>query len=101
MAEADIEKVLTIFHGISARDVDLATQHIDHKRFVQHNPYATDGVDGLVQFISQSPRDQLQLTVVRGLQDGPYVVTQAKGKRSGRNVFFDIFRFEDGMVVER
>jgi predicted SnoaL-like aldol condensation-catalyzing enzyme len=76
--------------------VDLATQHIDHKRFVQHNPYATDGVEGLTQFIKQSPRDQLQLTVVRAFQDGPYVVTQAKGQRSGRSVFFDIFRFEDG-----
>jgi len=100
MAKTDIEKVLTIFHGISAGDVDLATQHIDHKRFVQHNPYATDGVKGLTQFINQSPRDQLQLTVVRAFQDGPYVVTQAKGQRSGRNVFFDIFRFEDGLVVE-
>ena len=100
MAKTDIEKVLTIFHGISAGDVDLATQHIDHKRFVQHNPYATDGVEGLAQFISQSPRDQLQLTVIRAFQDGPYVVTQAKGQRSGRNVFFDIFRFEDGLVVE-
>jgi len=100
MARNDIEKVLTIFHGISAGDVDLATQHIDHKRFVQHNPYATDGVAGLTQFINQSPRDQLQLTVVRAFQDGPYVVTQAKGQRSGRNVFFDIFRFEDGLVVE-
>jgi predicted SnoaL-like aldol condensation-catalyzing enzyme len=100
MAKTDIEKVLTIFHGVSAGDVDVATQHIDHKRFVQHNPYATDGVEGLAQFISQSPRDQLQLTVVRAFQDGPFVVTQATGQRSGRNVFFDIFRFEDGLVVE-
>ena len=100
MAQTDIEKVLAIFHGISAGDVDLATQYIDHKRFVQHNPYAADGVEALKQYISQSPRDQLQMTVVRALQDGPYVVTQAKGQRSGRNVFFDIFRFEDGLVVE-
>jgi len=100
MAKTDIEKVLTIFHGISAGDVYLATQHIDHKRFVQHNPYATDGVKGLTQFINQSPRDQLQLTVIRAFQDGPYVVTQAKGKRSGRNVFFDIFKFDEGLVVE-
>ena len=100
MAKTDIEKVLTIFHGISAGDVALATQYIDHKRFVQHNPYAPDGVEGLTQFISQSPHDQLQLTVVRAFQDGPYIVTQAKGQRSGRNVFFDFFRFEDGLVVE-
>jgi predicted SnoaL-like aldol condensation-catalyzing enzyme len=100
MAQSGIEKVSTIFAGISAGDVDLATKYIDHKGFVQHNPYAADGVEGLIHFISQSPRDQLQLTVVRALQDGPYVVTQAKGQRSGRNIFFDTFRFDDGLVVE-
>ena len=99
-ATSNIERVLTVFAGISAGDVGAATQYIDHTRFVQHNPYAATGVEGLMQFIRQSPRDQLQLTVVRAFQDGPYVVTQAKGQRSGRNVFFDIFRFEDGLVVE-
>ena len=96
----DIEKVMTVFQGISAGDTDLATTYIDHKRFVQHNPYALDGVTGLAQFISAAPRDQLHLTVVRAFQDGPYVVTQATGQRSGRNIFFDIFRFDDGLVVE-
>jgi predicted SnoaL-like aldol condensation-catalyzing enzyme len=100
MAESEIEKVLTVFAGISAGDADLATKYIDHQRFVQHNPYAAEGVAGLTQFINQSPRDQLQLTVIRAFQDGPYLVTQAKGQRSGRNIFFDIFRFEDGLVVE-
>ena len=100
MAKSEVEKVLTVFAGISAGNVDLATQYIDHKHFLQHNPYAAAGVEGLKQFISQSPRDQLQLTVVRAFQDGPYVVTQAKGQRSGRNIFFDVFRFEDGLVVE-
>lgn len=67
---------------------------------MQHNPSAADGVDGLINFISQSTRDQLQLTLVRALQDGPYVVTQPKGERSGRNIFFDVFKFDDGLVVE-
>ncbi len=100
MAKSDVEKVLTVFAGISAGDVELATKYIDHKRFVQHNPYAAAGVEGLAQFISQSPRDQLQLTVARAFQDEAYVVIQAKGQRSGRNIFFDVFRFEDGLVVE-
>ncbi len=80
--------------------MDLATQYIDPKRFVQHNPDAANGVEGLSDFIRQSPRDQLLLTVVRAIQDGPYVVTQAIGQRSGREVFFDIFRFEEGLVAE-
>ena len=75
-----------MFAGIGAGDVGLATKYIDHKRFVQHNPYAADGVEGLTRFISQSPRDQLQLTVIRAFQDGAYVVTQAKGQRSGKHL---------------
>jgi predicted SnoaL-like aldol condensation-catalyzing enzyme len=100
MAKNDIEKVRTLFAGISDGNVNLATQYIDQKRFVQHNPYTSDGVEGLRQFIRQSPRDQLHLTAVRAFQDGPYVVTQAKGQRAGKNIFFDIFRFDDGLVVE-
>jgi predicted SnoaL-like aldol condensation-catalyzing enzyme len=99
-AMREIEKVLTVFAGISAGDVSLATKHIDPKHFVQHNPHAADGVAGLTQFIAHAPREQLQLNVVRIFQDGPYVVTQATGQRSGKNIFFDIFRFEDGLVVE-
>ena len=100
MAMSDVEKVLTVFAGISAGDLKLATQFLDPERFLQHNPYAADGVQGLTDFINQSPRDQLQMTVVRAFQDGAYVVTQATGQRSGRNIFFDLFRFEDGLVVE-
>lgn len=100
MASTEIEKVGEVFAGISAGDVDGATRYINPERFVQHNPYAADGVEGLKQFISQSPRDQLRITVARAIQDGPYVVTQAKGQRSGRSIFFDIFQFEDGLVVE-
>ena len=100
MAEHQIDKVLATFAGISAGDADLATKYIDHARFIQHNPYAADGVEGLKQFIRQSPREQLHLAVVRAFEDGQYVVTQSKGQRSGRNVFFDVFRFENGLVVE-
>lgn len=100
MAKTAIEKVLSVFEGISAGDVELATRYIDQERFIQHNPYAADGVEGPKQSISQSSRKQLHLTVVRAFQDGTYVFTQEKGQRSRRNVFFDIFRFEDGLVGE-
>lgn len=97
---SEIEQVLSVFAGISAGNVEQATQYIDPQQFVQHNPYAADGAEGLAQFIHASSRDQLQLHVVRAIQDGPYVVTQARGQRSGRSVFFDVFRFQGGLIVE-
>ena len=100
MAQGNVNKVLAVFRGISAGDVELATECIDHERFLQHNPHAAEGVQGLIHFIQLAPRDQLHVTVARTLEDGEYVVTQARGQRSGRNIFFDVFRFDGGKVVE-
>lgn len=96
----NIDKVLAAFAGISAGDPELATRYINPERFLQHNPHAADGVEGLKQFISHASRETLSLTVVRSFEDGPYVVTQAKGQRAGQNIFFDVFRFEDALIVE-
>ena len=43
----------------------------------------------------------MRLEVVRAFEDGPYVVTQARGRRSGQGVLFDVFRLEEGLIVER
>jgi predicted SnoaL-like aldol condensation-catalyzing enzyme len=100
MAKSDIEKVLTVFHGIGARDADLATRYMNPEKYKQHNPYAVDGVAGLREYISQFPRENHYLKVTRAFQDEPYVFTQEEGLILGQSVFFDIFRFEDGLIVE-
>ncbi len=94
-----LDMVKATFAGISAGDVARATRHIG-AHFVQHNPYAADGVEGLARFVRAAPREELQLEVVRAIEDGAYVVTHSTGKRSGKHVFFDIFRFEDEEIVE-
>jgi predicted SnoaL-like aldol condensation-catalyzing enzyme len=38
--------------------------------------------------------------MVRAFQDGSYVFTQEEGLIFGQGVFFDIFRFEGGLIVE-
>jgi predicted SnoaL-like aldol condensation-catalyzing enzyme len=100
MAKSSIERVLTVFEGIAAGDAGLAIKSIDPKRYVEHNPLAADGVLGLREYISQFPRDNHHLALVRAFQDGPYVFTHAEGEILGRGVFFDLFRFEDGLIVE-
>jgi predicted SnoaL-like aldol condensation-catalyzing enzyme len=100
MANSDIEKVLTVLRGIGDRDADLATMYMNPKKYIQHNPQAADGVDGLRGYIGRFPRENHRLKVVRAFQDGPYVFTQEDGLILGQNIFFDLFRFEDGLIVE-
>jgi predicted SnoaL-like aldol condensation-catalyzing enzyme len=100
MSMSEIEKVSTVLRGIGARDAYLATKYMDPKKYVQHNPRAADGVDGLKEYISQLPPENHHLEVVRAFQDGRYIFTQEEGLILGQNVFFEIFRLEDGLIVE-
>jgi predicted SnoaL-like aldol condensation-catalyzing enzyme len=100
MATNDIEKVLTVFRGIASRDAELTTKYMNPGQYTQHNPNAADGVQGLKEYVGQFPCENHHLKVVRAFQDGPYVFTQEEGLILGQSVFFDIFSFEDGLIVE-
>ena len=100
MSTTDIEKVVSALRGFATRDAELTTRHVHPSKFIQHNPFVADGVEGLKDEISQLPRENHHLEVVRAFQDGPYVVTQAEGLVGGQGIFFDIFRFENGLMVE-
>lgn len=99
MATSNIEKALTVFEGVKTKDAALATKHVHPDKYAEHNPHAADGVEGLEEYVGRLPRES-HLKVVRAFEDGSYVFTQADGQISDQNTFFDIFRFEDGLIVE-
>jgi predicted SnoaL-like aldol condensation-catalyzing enzyme len=100
MTTSDIEKVLTVFRGVGERDTNLAVKYMDPAKFKQHNPHAPDGVDGVKKWISQLPREKSPLKTIRAFQDGPYVVTHTTGDVRGEKVLFEIFKIENGLIVE-
>ena len=99
MATTNLEKVLTVFEGIANRDPDLATKYLHPGKYTEHYPYAADGIRGLRAYIQQlAPQDHLR--VVRAFEDGSYVVTQAAGQIADQSTFFEVFRFEEGLIAE-
>jgi len=100
MATSDIEKVLSVFQGIEAGDAELAAKYLNPDKFIEHNPSSADGVDGFRDYIRLLTKEDHRVKVVRAFQDGNYVFTQEDGLMLGQNTFFDVFRFEDGLVVE-
>jgi predicted SnoaL-like aldol condensation-catalyzing enzyme len=100
LATSDIEKVLTMLQGVGSGATDLATQHISPEKYVEHNPRSADGVDGLKEYISQVSKENHHFKAVRAFQDGPNVVTQGEGLILGQNIFFDVFRLEEGLIAE-
>lgn len=75
----------------------------DH--YIQHNPRIADGFDGLEKFIEGLARDfpGISLDIKRLVAEGDHVVAHVHGIRvpgqAGTSII-DIFRFEDGRIVE-
>ncbi len=97
---SNIEKALTVSRGIGLGDPRIATKNMDRDGFTQHNLQCAGGVDGFERFIATLNPDPSPIRVVRALEDGQYVVTHAEGDVYGPKVMFDVYRFEDGSIVE-
>ena len=100
MSQSDVEKAITFIQGIATRDPALATRHLSPAGYLEHAPYVAGGADGMRAYVDGLPQMGLPLDVVRTFGDGAHVVVQSHGEVRGRHEFFDVFRFEDGLIVE-
>ena len=99
IAPSNLEKASAVLQSIADRDPDAADKYFHAANYTGHNPDMADGVEGWQEYIRRLPRGS-RLQVVRAFEDGPYVFTQADGQIANQNTFFDVFRFEDGLIVE-
>ena len=90
--------------AINKKDFEAAKVHFGSK-YIQHNPRAADGPEGLKAFIAflKAKFPQYQSTFKRVFADGDYVIVHVHnipepGHR-GRAII-DIFRLENGKIVE-
>ena len=90
--------------AINQKDFDAARVHFG-PRYIQHNPRAADGPEGLKGFIDflKAKFPQYKSEFKRVLADGDYVIVHVfnvpePGHR-GRAIM-DIFRLENGKIVE-
>jgi predicted SnoaL-like aldol condensation-catalyzing enzyme len=74
--------------------------HINPDKYIQHNLAAKDGLRGLEEFLAQVPPDTIRVSTVRVFQDGDHVFTHSEYDFFGPKIGFDIFRFENGKIVE-
>jgi len=103
--DANKQTVLAFYEvALNKKDAEAAVRYLGAK-YVQHNPSAADGAEGLKGFI-QFLRDkfpQSRNEVKRALADGDFVVLHVHSVREpntrGRAII-DIFRLENGKIVE-
>ncbi len=74
--------------------------YINPDKYIQHNLMAGDGLEGFGEVMKQLPEGSAKAGVVRAFQDGDYVFLHTEYNFFGPKIGFDIFRFENGKIVE-
>jgi len=74
--------------------------YINPNKYIQHNLAVADGLAGFGEVLSLLPKGSAKAQVKRAFQDGDYVFLHTEYDFFGPKAGFDVFRFEDGLIVE-
>ena len=93
------EKVVALLNSFNTGD-KTPISYINPQKYIQHNLSVGDGLAGFGEIMQHAPPQGFKANVVRAFQDGDYVFTHTIYDFFGPKIGFDIFRFEDGLIVE-
>lgn len=74
--------------------------YINPNKYIQHNLAVADGLAGFGEVLKALPPNSAKVKTVRVFQDGDFVFAHTEYNFFGPKIGFDIFRFEDGKIVE-
>jgi predicted SnoaL-like aldol condensation-catalyzing enzyme len=93
------QKVTALLESIETGD-PAPVAFINPEKYIQHNLGVADGLQGFGELLQLKPESGFKVNVVRAFEDGDYVFTHTEYDFFGPRIGFDIFRFEDGLIVE-
>ncbi|OQV11684.1 hypothetical protein BV898_14028 [Hypsibius exemplaris] len=92
------QQVVALLKGIETGDPAAFTV-INPNKYIQHQLRAADGLDGLKE-VAERAAGTAKVNTIRVYKDGDYVFTHTEYDIFGPKIGFDIFRFENGLIVE-
>lgn len=93
------DQVVQLLNSIESGDQKPAS-YINPNKYIQHNLGVADGLAGFGAVLQALPKGSAKVDVKRVFQDGNYVFTHTDYNFFGPKVGFDLFKFEEGKIVE-
>ena len=93
------EKAVALLNSLNTGD-QTPISYINPNKYIQHNLAVGDGLAGFGAVVKNAPPQGFKAEVIRAFQDGDFVFIHTKYDFFGPKAGFDIFRFEDGLIVE-
>jgi predicted SnoaL-like aldol condensation-catalyzing enzyme len=92
-------KVVELLNSIENGNQE-AVVYINPNKYIQHNLDVKDGLAGFGEVLAMLPNGSAKVKIIRSFKDGDFIFTHTKYNFFGPKVGFDIFRFEEGKIVE-
>ena len=99
MAPSNKEKAVALLNSFNTGD-PAPIAYINPSKYIQHNLAVGDGLEGLGTVMQNAPEGGFKAKVIRAFEDGDYVFTHTEYDFFGPKIGFDVFRFENGLIVE-
>lgn len=99
MHPSNKEKAVALLNSIETGD-QTAVGYVNPTNYTQHNLAVGDGLAGFGAVLQALPKNSAKVNVVRSFSDGEYVFTHTDYNFFGPKVGFDLFKFENGLIVE-
>ena len=93
------QQVTALLKSIETGDV-ASVSFINPDKYIQHNLAVADGLEGFGAVLQSLPEGSAKVNTVRVFEDGDYVFTHTAYNFFGPKIGFDIFRYENGQIVE-
>ncbi|XQW84270.1 hypothetical protein ACOYR1_14180 [Thalassotalea piscium] len=93
------EKAVALLNSIETGE-PKGVSYVNPTNYTQHNLAIGDGLAGFGAVLQALPKNSAKVNVIRSFQDGDYVFTHTDYNFFGPKIGFDVFKFEDGLIVE-
>ena len=98
MAPSRKQQVIDLLKSLETKD-PVPFAYVNPNKYIQHNLQVGPGPAGVAALIKNMPPDA-SVNTIRVFEDGDYVFAHTEYNFFGPKIGFDIFRFEDGLIVE-
>jgi len=93
------DKALALLKSIETGEAGPVA-YVNPEKYIQHNLGVGDGLEGFGTLLSMLPQGSAKVNTVRAFEDGDFVFTHTEYDFFGPKIGFDVFRFENGLIVE-
>ncbi len=93
------EKVVALLKSIETGATEPVA-YINPEKYIQHNQGVADGLAGFGALLQQLPKGSAKVNTIRVFEDGDYVFAHTEYDFFGPKIGIDVFRFENGLIVE-